>query len=291
MVNKKMFKKAGKAIGDATSIFKKYARKSVKLGLKGLQKTVEVAGDSLKKIKNKAKKLTKAQVTVLVSLGAVGTYAGVNVGDAITEYNKRNNKEFIVKEVFYKEGDTVDEISFVILNPDKIEIYPEDTFVIIESESSYMNEIKNKTIILNELAYVITETKISKDKENDDQPDLNPDVPYVVTIKINGLDLAGNNKNMLKSGEKIFVLKLKPDINNDIKDEFEDDIEVIVKTVEDAVKDVADTNENILQWILNQLMVLLKPILTYGGIGIAIVLVLYLLYLLLKFLFNKYILK
>jgi hypothetical protein len=292
MVNvKKVFKKAGKAIGDASSLFKKYTRKAIKTGGKALEKTIEVAGDSLKKIKAKAKKLTKTQAVLLVSLGVVGTYAGVNVGDAVGEYNKRNNKEFTVKEVFYKDGDTVDEISFVITNPDKIEIYPDDSFVIFEASSLYSSKISNKTITLNDLPYTITETKISKDKENDEQPDLNPDVPYVITIKINGLDLSGKDKDMINSGDKLFVLKLKADINNDIKDEFEDDGEVIKDELEKIVGTGANATKDWLKWIWEQILTLLAPIGYAIGYGLLAILILYILYLIIKTVIYNYLQK
>jgi len=280
MVNfKKVVKKGGKALGETTSIFKKYARKAIKVGGKALSKTIEIAGDSLKKIKNKVKKLTKAQAVVLLTLGGVATYSGVNVGNAVAEFNKRNNKEFTVKEIFYKDGDDVDEISFVITNPDKIEIYPDDSFVIVEANSFFDSKFSNKTLFLGELPYLITETKISKDKENDEQPDLNPDIPYVITIKINGLDLSGKDKDMIKSGERLFVLKLKPDINNDIKDEFEDDGEAIKETLENAVKAGAGATDDFLKWILDQLKTLLAPVGYAIGYGLLAILIIYILYL------------
>jgi hypothetical protein len=294
MVNfKKVVKKGGKALGETTSIFKKYARKAIKVGGKALSKTIEIAGDSLKKIKNKVKKLTKAQAVVLLTLGGVATYSGVNIGDAVAEFNKRNNKEFTVKEIFYKDGDDVDEISFVITNPDKIEIYPDDSFVIVEANSFFDSKFSNKTLILGELPYLITETKISKDKENDEQPDLNPDIPYVITIKINGLDLSGKDKDMIKSGEqfeRLFVLKLKPDINNDIKDEFEDDGEAIKESLENAVKAIKESLENavkagagatddFLKWILEQLKTLLVPVGYTIGYVLLAILIIYILYL------------
>jgi hypothetical protein len=280
MVNfKKVVKKGGKALGETTSIFKKYARKAIKVGGKALSKTIEIAGDSLKKIKNKVKKLTKAQAVVLLTLGGVASYSGVNIGDAVAEFNKRNNKEFTVKEIFYKDGDDVDEISFVITNPDKIEIYPDDSFVIVEANSFFDSKFSNETLFLGELPYLITETKISKDKENDEQPDLNPDIPYVITIKINGLDLSGKDKDMIKSGERLFVLKLKPDINNDIKDEFEDDGEAIKETLENAVKAGAGATDDFLKWILEQLKTLLVPVGYTIGYGLLAILIIYILYL------------
>lgn len=277
MVNvTKIVQRAGKAIGAGTSLFKKAARRAAKIGGNAVKKTLTIAGDSLKKIKNKAKKLTKAQAAIIVSIGAVGTYAGVNIGDAMTEFNKRNNKEFTVKEVFYKEGDDVDEMSFVITNPEKIEIYPDDSFVIIYASPFYDSKKSNRTITLDDQPYLITETKISKDKENDDQPDLNPDVPYVITIKINGLDLSGKDKDMIKSAtgdEKLFVIKLKADMNNDIKDEFEDDGEAVKEALEKALGAVADTGDDFLKWILEQLLKLAKPLAPIGYILLALFLI------------------
>ena len=194
----------------------------------------------------------------------------------MTEFNKRNNKEFTVKEVFYKEGDDVDEMSFVITNPEKIEIYPDDSFVIIYASPFYDSKKSNRTITLDDQPYLITETKISKDKENDDQPDLNPDVPYVITIKINGLDLSGKDKDMIKSAtgdEKLFVIKLKADMNNDIKDEFEDDGEAVKEALEKALGAVADTGDDFLKWILEHLLKLAKPLAPIGYILLALFLI------------------
>jgi len=249
MVNvRKIVKRGGSMISDGAGLLKKTLRKSLKFGAKALSKTVELATDSLKKIKNKAKKLSKNQITALLLVGAGTTYAGVNLGDAISEHNKRNNKTFIVTEVFYKEGDEVDEISFVILNPERIEIYVDDQFVINSTDSIYNSKIQNKTIELNTLPYTITETKISKDKDNDEQPsDKNPDIPFVITIRVLGLNMTGKDKDMIKSGNNLFTLQLKADLNNSIKDEYDDDGQAVKEAVKEAVDVVANVTGDIFE--------------------------------------------
>ena len=236
----KKFKKGGKAIAEQTSLVKKYGRKSAKVGGKGFEKTSEIAVKSLKTVKSKSKKINNLQKAALLAAGAAAAYSSVNVANGFADYNKRVDKKFTVTEVFYKDGDSVNEISFVITNPEKIEIFPDDSFVITEKSSFYDKKFSDNKLKLDVQPYMVTETKISKDKENEEQPNLNPDIPYVVTIMINTLDLSGSDKDMIKTGDKLFVIQLKPDVNNDIKDEFEDDAEEAEKAIKAALEATTD---------------------------------------------------
>lgn len=256
--------KAGSVIGELSSDFKKISRKGKK-GSKVSKKTLDVMSESLEKTKKQSKKFTKAQYLAIIATGATATYAGVNLGEGVIEHNKRLNKLFDVTEVFYKDGDNKDEITFVISNPEKIEIYPTDEVVITYADIYYEQKIDNKTIKLNDQPYLISETKVNKDKENDELPkDTNLDVPFLITVTINGLDLTGKDNNMIKKGDKLFTLQLIPDFNNSIKNEFDDDSEKIKEAGESVFSSLTDPFVNlfgdigdVIFWVIVGIVILL----------------------------------
>lgn len=260
MVSAKALKKeikAGSAIVEVASETKKLKRVIKKSG-KSTKKITEAVGETeeiLKKVKTKSKKISSFQKAIVVGLGASAVWGTVNIGYAVADYVKRNNKIFTVTEIFHKENDGNDELSFVILNPDKIQIFTDESFVITYADPFFDGFFARGLLKKSDtVAYTITETKINKDKENSDLSDEDPDIPYVITIQVNGLDLSlDENKPLITNNlkkDKLLEIKLKADLNSEIKDEFNDDFDALKKTADDAMNAVNNAFQDTLLYIL-----------------------------------------
>ena len=57
--------------------------------------------------------------------------------------------------------------------------------------------------------------------------------------------MSEKDKDMIKSGNNLFTLQLKADLNNSIKDQFDDDAKAVNDALKEAVDSVADVTGDI----------------------------------------------
>jgi hypothetical protein len=164
----------------------------------------------------KKKKITKTQYAALLVGGSAVAVGGITAAKAIEAnetYQKRNNANFKVTEITYDKEDDKDEISLSISNPDKLDIYAQETIIFLSANDVLKNKIVGK-IFLNDRDYEISEVRPFGDSD-----DL---IPNLIKVKITGLDLTDVDKDMIMKGDGLFTIKLRADFNNDFKREMEE---------------------------------------------------------------------